>query len=424
MKSLNSKIIGSIIVLVLFISIIAVLTLPKRDNSKLDIIEVQELYGDIIPYEGMSYGDTIISKEIFQSLLKADNFEITCELADSYTVHGTEITVKINKSNFKLPDGEKSLTVDDIIKYYEALRKMSDASMINNPAITNLLSVHKVDSSTIKFNFASEKAINILALTEYIGYEVDGKWYGTKNSVLYEDTGIVIGDTKYINANTVTMSEKTRISTMVFANADRSDGIKKENIPNGAFGFLTWSSSCDIGLDDRKQIIEALNKSDIRDNIEIKADSIYTGTPLYKEINNLTDNNDLKNFNTTINIGVANLGSYKLIEESIAKAFEGIGLNVNIKSAELSELAQSDEFDMIYVRLQRGKSPDFTSLLTDNGFIGEAGYSSQYTEYIDTINRAKTWDELCETLSNLDQKMREDGAWLFIDQAFDIKTTR
>ena len=66
---------------------------------------------------------------------------------------------------------------------------------------------------------------------------------------------------------------------------------------------------------------------------------------------------------------------------------------------EIGDLITGNQYDLIYVRLERGLSPDISGLLTETGLIGRTGYSQNYKEQIEEITMATTWDEMCELLN-------------------------
>ena len=307
--------------------------------------------------------------------------------------------------------------------------------MISNPGILNIKEISQKDES-IEIVFNSEKPYNILALAENIGYQgEEGKWYGTKLKVEYGQTYVKVYEedrtVSYINSSLLPgLQNDKRFSNMILGKALADNTVNLEPIPNSYYGFITWGESGIKKFDKetRQAIFMALENSDIRKNITHKANSIYADTELYQKIsitNNLetNKNSDISKM-PSLKIGVVNLGSFDEVHKALEETFMKIGIPVIVETAELIDLLGGSEYDLVYIRLERGMSPDFSPLLASDGFIGKLDYSKDYSEEVSRINSALTWEELCKELAVLDKKLREDGVWLFLDRGYDLLSTR
>ena len=295
---------------------------------------------------------------------------------------------------------------------------------------------YEVNGSELKVTFKTVEPDNILALTENIGYLNDGKWYGTKNLVVYENGQVIVGDKDkiiYITSSTEPgLESDKRITNMILGNVLTDDTMETTREPNKAYGFLTWGPAGieKFSKESRKVIFEALENVGIRNNITLKASSIYDGTDLY--INGETNPNAtaeaLKEMGVTVNksltIGVVDMGSFNEVETAITESFRSIDIPVIIDEVSLTDLVSNMEYDLIYVRLERGKSPDFTGLFGSTGILGRLDYTSDYSVELEAVSSATSWDEMCEALASLDVKIRNDGVWKFLDQGYDLVATK
>ncbi len=425
------------LLLIALICVLLFLKAPSKIEEK--TIEVMDLYCDISPYESMSYGDKYISNLIFEPLLIVnEDYSFEKALAKSYKIEGAKITVELANSKFLSASGDISVTLDYIVDYYEMLIRLSDSNTISNPGIKNISTVSNVDNK-LEIIFNSEKPENILALCEKIGYLENGHWYGSNGKIEYDDSTKTLFITQnsekvhYVSVGSDKgLKNDMRITNWVLGNVLADETVKLEPKVNKAYGFLTWGDAGvkKFGKDVRALIFAGLENVGIRDSISFKADSIYTGTSLYKTANmkkNVTAETLAKaglSVKESLRIGVVNMGSFSEISNAITASFVKLNIPVIVETVELSDIATGNEYDLIYVRLERGYSPDITGLLSETGLIGKLGYSSLYDKDLKLISSALTWEEKCKYLSDLDVKMREDGAWLFLDRAFDLVTVK
>lgn len=437
MKKIKTAI--AILAVLLFFILIFFMSKKSTNPNKTSIeetVEVMDLYMDITPYGEMSYGDQYVSKEVFESLVYiTEEFEIEPELAKKYEINENKIEFALSNNSFKLPDSEIELTNEYVIDYYNKLIRLSEANLISNPGILNIKEISQKDES-IEIVFNSEKPYNILALAENIGYQgEEGKWYGTKSKVEYSQTDVKVykedRTVSYINSSLLPgLQNDKRFSNMILGKALADNTVNLEPIPNSYYGFITWGESGVKKFDKetRQAIFMALENSDIRKNITHKANSIYADTELYQKIsitNNIetNKNSDILKM-PSLKIGVVNLGSFNEVHKALEETFVEIGIPVIVETAELIDLLGGSEYDLVYIRLERGMSPDFSPLLASDGFIGKLDYSEDYSEEVSSINSALTWEELCKELAVLDKKLREDGVWLFLDRGYDLLSTR
>ena len=433
MKKHLKKIIVTVAVGVIILIGIAVIVTNK---GSIKTVEVMDLYGEIAPYGEMSYGDRLVADEVFEPLIDiTDEFEIECRLAKNYTIEDNVITVDVKNNNFKTPDETVDFNADYMNDYMTALIALNDSELIQNPGLANIQS-YEVNGSKLKVTFKTVEPDNILALTENIGYLNDGKWYGTKNLVVYENGQVIVGDKDkiiYITSSTEPgLESDKRITNMILGNVLTDDTMETTREPNKAYGFLTWGPAGieKFSKESRKVIFEALENVGIRNNITLKASSIYDGTDLY--INGETNPNAtaeaLKEMGVTVNksltIGVVDMGSFNEVETAITESFRSIDIPVIIDEVSLTDLVSNMEYDLIYVRLERGKSPEFTGLFGSTGILGRLDYTSDYSVELEAVSSATSWDEMCEALASLDVKIRNDGVWKFLDQGYDLVATK
>ena len=433
MKKHLKEIIVTVAVGVIILIGIAVIVTNKGSTKT---VEVMDLYGEIAPYGEMSYGDRLVADEVFEPLIDiTDEFEIECRLAKNYTIEDNVMTVNVKNNNFKAPDETVDFNADYMNDYMTALIALNDSELIQNPGLANIQS-YEVNGSELKVTFKTVEPDNILALTENIGYLNDGKWYGTKNLVVYENGQVIVGDKDkiiYITSSTEPgLESDKRITNMILGNVLTDDTMETTREPNKAYGFLTWGPAGieKFSKESRKVIFEALENVGIRNNITLKASSIYDGTDLY--INGETNPNAtaeaLKEMGVTVNksltIGVVDMGSFNEVETAITESFRSIDIPVIIDEVSLTDLVSNMEYDLIYVRLERGKSPDFTGLFGSTGILGRLDYTSDYSVELEAVSSATSWDEMCEALANLDVKLRNDGVWKFLDQGYDLVATK
>lgn len=398
-------------------------------------VELMDLYCDIAPYGDLSYGDKYVAGQVFEPLVEiGDNFEPKCVLARKYTVNGASITVDVREREFKTPNGTVKFNGEYMDEYLSNLIRLSDSELLSNPGIANIDS-YEVKGSKLTIEFRSEKAENLLALTEYIGYQEDGHWYGTQNLIRYDEKGSVnVGDkVTYVTASSNPgLTNDERITNMMLGAVINNGDCDTERVPNGAYGFITWGPAGieKFTKETREVIFDALENLDIRKPITLKADSIYDGTSLYTEanINSKATAKALKEagitVNKSLNIGVVDMGSFSEIDTAITDSLRELEIPVVIDKVSVTDIQSNDDYDLIYVRLERGKSPNFTGLFSTNGILGRLDYTDDYMADILEISEAKTWDEMCELLSKLDNRLRDDGVWKFLDQGYDIKASR
>lgn len=433
MKKHLKKIIVTVAVgVIILIGIVVIVT--NKGSTK--TVEVMDLYGEIAPYGEMSYGDRLVADGVFEPLIDiTDDFEIECRLAKNYTIEDNVITVDVKNNNFKTPDETVDFNADYMNDYMTALIALNDSELIQNPGLANIQS-YEVNGSELKVTFKTVEPDNILALTENIGYLNDGKWYGTKNLAVYENSQVIVGDKDkiiYITSSTEPgLESDKRITNMILGNVLADDTMETTREPNKAYGFLTWGPAGieKFSKESRKVIFEALENVGIRNNITLKASSIYDGTDLY--INGETNPNAtaeaLKEMGVTVNksltIGVVDMGSFNEVETAITESFRSIDIPVIIDEVSLTDLVSNMEYDLIYVRLERGKSPDFTGLFGSTGILGRLDYTSDYSIELEAVSSATSWDEMCEALASLDVKLRNDGVWKFLDQGYDLVATK
>lgn len=420
-----------ILVMALMFSVVAVMLLGKVTGNKAENkIEIMDLTGDITPYQAMTYGDSYIADLVFDSILRIKDYTVTPGIATEYTVDGSKITVEISDVSFKIPGGDRKLTTDDIVDYYtNILIRLNESNSIANPGIANLSSIVKLDDKKVEFNFNSESANNLIALAEKIGYIHENNWYGTLENVEYNNTEVKVGKEIYVPLSSEKgLTVNKRISNMMVANVMADETVNLTKIPNDSYGFITWGSESQISDDNRQAIFGALEESQIRKNISIPSDGVYSGSELHikTDITKLGSIEDISQAGlsdgVSLKIGIVSLGSFKEVKNALTESFNNIGVPAAIEELELNDLMVSDEYDLIYVRIARGMSPNITALFNEGNLL--AGYSEQYTNEIKEINESKTWEELCELSKDLDLKLRENGVWLFIDEAYNVETTK
>lgn len=427
----------------LFLLIVFVCVFRFINVRPVQLVELMDLYGDINPYGSMSYGDKYVSDIIFEPLLSIDsNYEIHKELVKNYEITGNEIRFTIKNKKI---EGLSSvnLTPEYIIEYYERMIRATEASLLSNPGIQNINDI-ELDGNTIIMTFKSEMPYNILALSENIGYLSDGYWYGTGASVTYnledETYGYSVdvknsdGTFKFITASSesgLNDDVSCRITNMVLGKVLSDDSVVLTPKENNSFGFITWGPNGvkRFDLETRELLFDTFENMNIRENISFPIDSIYSGTELYKEVpknSNATVENLLKagiTVNESLKVGVIDLGSFNEINETLSSAFAKLNIPISIENVSITDIVSDSNFDLIYVRLERGLSPDITGLLNVSSVLGRLGYDVYYSEEIENIRNSKTWEEMCENLKILESKMRDDGVWLFLDRGYDLVTT-
>ena len=423
-----------ILAVILFIAIVI-----KNSAITKRTVELMDMYGEISPFGEMSYGDKYISNQVFEPIIEITNeYKINPVIAKTYTIDDNKITFSIKHSEFKTPDGNIEVTAEYLVEYFNSLIRMQESGIISNPGIENIYDIYNTESEiTIEFN--SKDINNILALAENIGYQQDGLWYGTKSLVEYnKDSGFVTASVnntviKYITARTTPgLDGDERITNMILGRVLADDTVTTEHIVNNAYGFLTWGKSGIERFDKntRQIIFDALENSNIRDYITHDANSIYNGTELYKkhEIDSTITADFLKNngitVNTSLKIGVIDLGSFSEVENAITEAFKSIGIPIKKKKKPIAELmneiSSGVEYDLIYLRLERGLSPDISGL-----FKSVLNFAAEdYISEVASINKSNTWEDLCENCGLLDKKLRDDGIWMFLDQGYDLRAYR
>ena len=227
MKKHLKKIIVTVAVGVIILIGIAVIVTNK---GSIKTVEVMDLYGEIAPYGEMSYVDRLVADEVFEPLIDiTDEFEIECRLAKNYTIEDNVITVDVKNNNFKTPDETVDFNADYMNDYMTALIALNDSELIQNPGLANIQS-YEVNGSKLKVTFKTVEPDNILALTENIGYLNDGKWYGTKNLVVYENGQVIVGDKDkiiYITSSTEPgLESDKRITNMILGNVLTDDTME------------------------------------------------------------------------------------------------------------------------------------------------------------------------------------------------------
>lgn len=433
MKKHLKEITIAVIVGIIIVICIVVLVFNK---SSVKTVEVMDLYGEIAPYGEMSYGDRLVADEIFEPLVDiTDEFEIDCRLAKDYTIEDNVITVDIKNRSFKIDGETVDFNASYMNDYMTTLLALNDSELIQNPGLANIQS-YEVDGNKLKVIFKTVEPDNILALTENVGYLKDGRWYGTKNKVVYRDGQVIVGDnnkTIYVTSSTEPgLESDKRITNMILGNVLTDDTMETTREPNGAYGFLTWGPAGvqKFSKESREVIFEALENVGIRNHITLKANSIYDGTDLYieGEKNSNATAEALEEMGVTVNksltIGVVDMGSFNEVETAITESFRSINIPVIIDEVSLTDLVSNMEYDLIYVRLERGKSPDFTGLFSSTGVLGRLDYTGDYQTELDTVSNATSWDEMCDALADLDIKLRNDGVWKFLDQGYDLVATK
>lgn len=411
--------------------------------KSVQLVELMDLYGDINPYGSMSYGDKYVSDIIFDPLLSIDsNYEINKELINNYEINGNEISFTIKNEKI---EGLSSvnLTPEYIIEYYERMMRASEASLLSNPGIQNISDI-VLDGNKIKITFKSESPYNILALSENIGYLSDGYWYGTGASVSYNledevygysvDVSNSDGSFKFITASSEAGLDENvsyRVTNMVLGKVLSDDTVVLTPKENNSYGFLTWGPNGvkRFDLETRELLFDTLENMGIRDNLSYPIDSIYSGTDLYQSISknsNATIENLLKagiTVNESLKVGVIDLGSFREINDTLNSVFVKLNIPISIENVSITDIVSDTDFDIIYVRLERGLSPDITGLLNVSSILGRLGYDVYYENEVSAVKNSKTWEEMCDYLKDLESKMRDDGVWLFLDRGYDLVTT-
>lgn len=415
--------------LFVFICILLVLFVSKL-FPKSSKVEIQELYGDLIPYQEMSYGDSYVANKVFDSLLHIKNFEFTSGLAKDWEIEGAKIKVVLGTNSFKLPDKTIPVSATYIVDYYtNILMRLSESSLISNPGVQNLMSVFIDDSNNLVFEFNNEAPTNILALCEKVGYELeDGLWYGSLGKVIYNLPEITVDSVIYTSTGNTKKSMdgvSERITTMVLSNVLNEGTVKKNIIPNGSYGFITSGNGVVLTESDKRLIIKLLGNSNIRNNLTLPTDSVYASTFLYEKIDyeGLTSALQISKLQSkeSIRVGVVELGSFNEIRDSISQTLQSLKIPAIVEDVDFKSLLSLDGYDLVYLRIQRGMSPNITGLFAEGNLL--FAYSEDYSSDIELVNSSKTWDELCTNSGKLMTKLIKDGVLVFIDQGFDITAT-
>ena len=411
--------------------------------KSVQLVELMDLYGDISPYGSMSYGDKYVSDIIFEPLLSIDsNYEIHKELIKNYEINGNEISFTIK--NKKIEGlSSISITPEYIVEYYERMIRACEANLLSNPGIQNINDI-VLDGNEIKITFKSEVPYNILALSEKIGYLSEGYWYGTGASVIYNledevygysvDVSNSDGSFKFITASAEAgLSEDVsyRVTNMVLGKVLSDDTVVLTPKENNSYGFLTWGPNGvkRFDVETRELLFDTLENMGIRDSLSYPIDSIYNGTDLYQSISknsNATIEILLKvgiTVNESLKVGVIDMGSFKEIDDALNSAFVKLNIPISIETVSITDIVSDSNFDIIYVRLERGLSPDITGLLSTGNILGRLGYDVYYESEVNAVKESKTWEEMCEKLKILESKMRDDGVWLFLDRGYDLVAT-
>lgn len=426
-----------LIVLAVAICVLAIGSIYHNTRKTYNkIVELSDLYGDIKPYGTAMLGDKEIISGVYEGLLEIDhNFSIQPAIAKVVDISPLSITVELNNKAFQLEDGSSvKCTADLVIDYYlNTLIPLQNSNSLDNPGLANLSGVNdsspaieKLEGDQIKFRFSVASSDNVLALTEKIGLvQSNGVMAGTKGRLTkLENNTWQVGKTLYIPLDMKSdLVGDERIVDMVTANILKtSSNLKRETIPNGAYGFLTWTENSQVNQSDRATFMRKLEENGIRAGMSEPADSIYSGTTLYQKAEYTEEPNTSQlDIDKPLRVGIIDMGSFQEVRLAVESTFDKLNIPVEIEVMTGSELLNATDLDMVYVRLNRGQSPDITKLLNADGLLGKVGYASIYEQKVKAIQSEIDWEKRNELLSNLDKELRENGVWLFLDAAFNIK---
>lgn len=419
MKS-DKKVKSMVIALVMLTAVLVMGIVQEMHGNR---VEIMDLTGNIVPYGATSYGDKYVVDLIFDSLLRPNKFRFVPGIAKSYTEEDGVIMVTLGSNNFYTPNGRVKLDADYIVSYYKNYLLKQEG--VTNPGILNLESITKVASNKISFKFKTQTYSNILALSLKIGLLDGDRWYGSLAKVEYGKGSVKVWNTEYVNiSDNYTLNANMRIADIDTAYMAVNSSVRTEEIQDHSYGLLYWTSASKVNDAAKDSIMTSLERNKARESLVMHTDSPYRGTGLYKSANYNLNQIDIEliNFYKTIKIGVVDSGNLGNVPEVIKQQFDRLGLLNEVDIIDMDTAMDSNEYDLIYVRLSREMMGFISNLFTDGNILEH--YRDSIESELIAINNSLTWMEMCSATSNLEVKLRSLKYIIFLDREYHVRAIR